>query len=147
MKRLMILTLALLITGCNGGSSGSGGVAGSSLVSGAFSDASVTNFSQTSGIAKLNKSVPSQMIELVIPSAHAGGGNISCISGEAISFQMDALGNTVNVNTTCAAITTVDLAIRVGLLESMDNSAIQRKISDAGASAQTLDFTNGGANG
>jgi hypothetical protein len=78
-----------------------------------FSDTAVTAFTQTAGVA-INK--PSLM-DKIIPSAYAIDGNIRCVEGAPVSFQLDALGNTVQVDTTCNA--GIDLSIRQGLLESL----------------------------
>ncbi len=78
-----------------------------------FSDSSVTAFTQTSGVA-INK--PS-MMDYLMNRAYAIDGNISCINGNAVSFDLTALGNNVQIETTCGD--GVELSIRQGLLESM----------------------------
>ena len=149
MKHLITTILTILITfqltGCGSDDGASGG--GSGLVTATFSDTSVTNFSQTSGVAKLQRNLPQQAIELIIPSAYAAGGSISCLSGEAISFQMDALGNTVTVDSTCTSFTAIDLAIRRGLLASMDGIAIKRTVTDASFKNGAMDFRTAGTVG
>jgi hypothetical protein len=144
MKLLVtIFTLTLFLTSCGDDSSGGG----SGIISSTFSDSAVSNFSQTAGIAHLRKSLPQKTMDFIIPSAYAGGGNISCLSGDAISFQMDALGNTIDVDTTCSSASAIELAIRRGLLASMDGIAIKRTITDASFKNGALDFRAAGANG
>lgn len=106
---LMLGISMIAITGCSGDSS----PAASTVRSQIFSDTAVTAFTQTAGVAK-NK--PS-FIDNAFNSAYAVDGNIRCVEGAPVSFQLDALGNTVQIDTTCNA--QVDLTIRQGLLQSM----------------------------
>lgn len=125
MKNLIVTLLmavsSALLTGC--GSEG-GGVVSGNKYTGVFSDSSVTSFTQTGGVALRKPSVPEKAINLIIPSAYAATGNISCFIGESVSFSADALGNTVNIDTTCS--TSIDLSIRQQLLESMESSNLTR---------------------
>lgn len=105
---LSFTTMALL--GCSGGSDSS---TASSVRAQVFSDSSVTAFSQTGGVA-FNKPT---FMDSFIGKAYAIDGNISCVEGAPVSFSLDALGNTVLVDTTCNS--KIDLSIRQSLLESM----------------------------
>lgn len=134
----LVSTIGMLtaLTGC-------GDEAGQAVkISQTFSDSAVTSFQQTSGLAKSNFEKAS---ELIVNSAYAGTGAISCMSGEAVSFQIAALGNTVNLNTSCGPL--IDLSIRRGLLQSMDGIAIKRTVSDASYKNGAMDFRAGGSNG
>ena len=136
---LGVVLLSLASCGSDGGSATD---SSTGKVTGVFSDTAVSNFQQTSGIAKTNLE---KVGELIISSAYAGTGSISCFSGETVSFSMDALGNTVNMDVVCAS--DVDYKIRRGLLKSMDGIAIKRTVSDASFKNGALDFRASGANG
>lgn len=138
LKRLAIIGLLIGMVGC--GDDSSSGTP--TKISETFTDSAVTNFQQTSGIAKSNLEKAS---ELIIPSAYAGTGSISCISGEVAGFQMDALGNTVDMAVICGS--DVDYKIRRNLLKSMDGISIKRTISDASYKNGAIDFTTSGTNG
>lgn len=135
----VLLTLASC--GSDGGSATSTTSSGDK-VTGVFSDSAVSNFQQTSGIAKTNME---KVGELIIASAYAGTGSISCFSGETVSFQMDALSNTVTMDISCAK--DIDSRIRRNLLKSMDGIAIKRTVSDASFKNGALDFRPSGSNG
>lgn len=137
-QTLLMTGILMGLTGC--GTDSTSGT--SAKISETFNDTAVTNFSQTSGIAKSNLQ---KATEFIIASAYAGTGTISCLSGESVSFQMDALGNTVNIDATCNSF--IDRSIRRGLLKSMDGISIKRTISDASYKNGALDFTAGGSNG
>ena len=139
---IMATVLAFTLVGC-GSDGGSSGAGGSSIISGIFSDASVTSFTQTGGVAKVQPGPGQKIMNFVVPTAYAVDGNISCISGDSVSFQLDALGNTVNVSTTCTSLTAMDLAIRVGLLESLDGRSIKRTVTDASYKDGALNFVGG----
>lgn len=121
-----MLLLGLILTGCGDGSTSQGG---SSTITSTFSDTAVSNFSQTSGVAKASQG--EKLINFVIPKAYAGGGDISCISGSDISFQMDALGQTVSIDTTCSSAAGIEISIRAGLLESFDGKKLEPTVSEA----------------
>ncbi len=110
MKYVMLLSSLLVLASCG---SDSGKSVSNGVRSQIFSDSAVTSFQQTGGVA-LNK--PS-LIDAVLPTAYAVSGNISCVEGAPVAFQLDALGNTIQVNTTCNS--RVDLSIRQGLLASL----------------------------
>jgi hypothetical protein len=117
MKTLIYLMILTLTVSCGG--SGSGTTSGTNTVKEAiFTDSAVTSFTQTGGVAH-NK--PSLM-DNVFPSAYAVSGNIRCVTGAPVAFSLDALGNTVQVDTTCND--NMDLNIRRGLLESMAGKRI-----------------------
>lgn len=108
----------LALFGCSGGSGSSPSTSTSEVRSQIFSDSAVTSFEQTGGVA-INK--PSLM-DKVFASAYAVSGNISCVEDAPVSFELTALGNDVQVDTTCDA--GIDLSIRQGLLESMAGKRI-----------------------
>lgn len=139
----LLIVLSFILTGCGSDDGASSG--GTSIITGTFSDSAVSNFEQTSGVAKMT--VPEKTLEFVIPTAYAGGGAVRCVSGEAISFQMDALSNTVNIDTTCGTYSNIELAIRKRLLESMDGISLKRTMTDASYKDGAIDFTSGGASG
>lgn len=116
---LGFVTLALV--GCKGGSSSEG----SSKTEYIFSDASVTRFEQTGGIAQVERGMFERVL---LPSAYAASGNVSCLRDEVVSFQADALGNTINIETTCKSSEMLDLDIRQALLESLDGHKLRRTV-------------------
>lgn len=140
LKMISIVTLTIGLVGC--GKDGGLATGSNAKVSGVFSDTAVSNFSQTSGIARTKIE---KVGDLIISSAYAGTGSISCFSGETVSFSMDALSNTINMDVTCDSH--VDRSIRRNLLKSMDGLSIKRTISDASYKNGALDFTAGGSNG
>ena len=140
LKTISMIALTIGMVGC--GKDGGVATGANSKVSGVFSDTAVTNFSQTSAIAKTKME---KVGELIISSAYAGTGTISCFSGDTVSFTMDALSKTLNMDITCDA--NVDRSIRRGLLSSMDGISIKRTISDASYKNGALDFTSGGSVG
>lgn len=125
---LCFIAFPLVLTSC-GGSSGPSSQGATSKVELSFSDTAVSNFNQLSGVAKL--SPLQQSLELILASAFAGGGNISCLTGTDISLQMDALGNTVSIDTTCTSASGIETAIRAGLLESFDGLILEPTVSEA----------------
>jgi hypothetical protein len=131
--RLFIIFSLIGLVSCGGDSSQS------NKVDVLFSDNAVSHFSQTSGIAKVQKTP----LDLIISSAIAGGGNISCITGESVGFTMDAMGNTVNINSTCSYEVGAD--IRRGLLKSMDGLKLRRTVTEASYNGNDaiLDFSGG----
>lgn len=136
MKSLLLLMIISFVFVSCGGSSGSS-TATSSVKETIFSDSAVTSFTQTGGVAH-NK--PSLM-DKVFPSAYAVSGNIRCVEGAPVAFQLDALGNTVQVDTTCNTI--MDLNIRRGLLESLANKRLLMEYaggSDSRAQGRALTF-------
>lgn len=140
-KQILLITMvALTLVGC-----GKDGTSGTGKVEFIFSDSAVSNFSQTSGIAKIEKSSPQQMMEIVIPSAYAGEGNVSCLPGESISFTMDALNNNIDVTSTCSSTSTIDKDIRVGLLKSMNGYKMRRTVTEAtyNGNDAVLNFSGG----
>jgi hypothetical protein len=140
MNTLKIVSVLGVLIGLSGCSSDKGS---SAKVSGIFSDSAVTNFQQTSGIAKLNKS--EKITNFVLPTAYAGSGNISCITGQAVTFSMDALGNSVNVSSTCSSVSAIDKEIRVNLLKSMAGVKMRRTVTEAtfNSNDAILDFSGG----
>ncbi|MFG1523475.1 hypothetical protein ABMA67_00565 [Halobacteriovorax sp. RZ-3] len=143
MRRLLkIVPMAIasvVLVSCNS----SGGAGEPVLIEQTFSDTAVTAFEQTSGIAEATTG--EEVINFVLPKAYAGGGDISCYSGERVSFQIDALGNTVQVDSTCSE--NIDVDIRRGLLSSLDGLAFYRSITDSSNRFGAIDFTSGGVNG
>ena len=108
---LSLMVISLVVTSCSGSNpatSQSGAVRSS-----VFSDTAVTSFEQTGGVAS-NKT---NLLDKVLNTANAIDGNIRCVEGAPVSFELDALGNTVQIDTTCNS--KMDLSIRQGLLESM----------------------------
>lgn len=136
-KQILLITMvALTLVGC--GKDGTG--TGNGKITAIFSDSAVTSFSQTSGLAKVDNSV----INTIIPSAYAVDGNISCLSGEAVTFEVAALGTALfDINTTCTNVSAMDTAIRVGLLGSMNSLKMRRTVSEAGynTTSAILDFS------
>lgn len=133
MKRLTFFIamsfFLLVVVGCSGGSpaglnsdpSSSGTPSGASDVhvrDSIFSDSAVTSFQQVGGVV-INR--PS-LIEKLFSSAYAISGNIRCVEDAPVAFELDALGNTVQVDTICNS--NMDLNIRRKLLESMAGKRI-----------------------
>lgn len=143
MNMVILALVTTMVVGC--GADGKG-ASGSSKISKTFSDSSVTSFTQTSGIAKTNQE---KLMNLIISSAYAATGSISCLSGESVSFDVDttigSTSNTTTVNTTCSE--NIDLDIRRGLLEGLDQMAIYRTATDASYKKGLLNFKNTGAVG
>lgn len=127
MRSIFLTTFLFILYSC-GSDDSSGG--GNTNYTGTFSDTAITNFTQTSGIAKTN---PNKALELLIPTSYAATGNISCIIGESVSFSIDttigSVSNTTDVDTTCS--NSIDLSIRRGLLESLKDLALYRTVTDA----------------
>ena len=127
MKKLLLLITTVILTACGGSDGGgsSGAATGcQGCLTGTFTDASVTGFSQTSNIAK-NEIPGKKILNFFIAEAYAAGGDgeISCFTGDPVDFTMTALGTeTVNVTTTCDTVSNIVLAVRVALVESMNTS-------------------------
>lgn len=142
MKIAYLIALSVAFVGCRGGSS-SGGDSKTEFV---FSDSSVTRFEQTGGIAKIQ---PSFFEKALFSKAYAASGNVSCLGSEAVSFQADALGNTVDIETTCKSSEMLELEIRQHLLESLDGHKLRRTMFGlnaqpcGGSSPCLIDFTGG----
>jgi hypothetical protein len=83
-----------------------------------FSDNAVTSFQQVGGVV-INRPF---LIDKLFSSAYAISGNIRCVEDAPVSFELDALGNTVQVDTYCNS--NMDLNIRRKLLESMAGKRI-----------------------
>lgn len=83
-----------------------------------FSDSAVTSFQQVGGVVMNSPS----LIDQVFSSAFAVSGNIRCVEAAPVAFELDALGNTVQVETNCDS--NMDLNIRRKLLESMAGKRI-----------------------
>jgi hypothetical protein len=112
MKSLLLSVMALALVSCGGGTSGPTTTT-SNVKSAIFSDTAVTSFQQTGGVAHNSPS----LMDKVFASAYAVDGNIRCVEGAPVAFELDAFSNTVQINTTCNS--DIDLNIRRGLLESM----------------------------
>lgn len=129
MKKLLLFVTVIGLTSC-----GSDSDSGQSKFTGTFSDSSVSSFSQTSGIAKTISP-----IEIIVPTAYAASGDISCLRGESVSFEAVALGETIDINTTCSDA--LDLAIRRKLLEAFISKSMHVEMHEHGnANAQTITF-------
>lgn len=140
--KTFILTMAIAITACKGGSGGGGGDSSSGIVDTSFSDVTVSNFQQLTGVAQLKP----KWHEYLISPAYAGGGDIRCVSGESISISMDVvLGadtNNLLIDSTCGSSVVLD--IRRKMLESLDGHKLMRELSGAGEGIDyVLDFTSG----
>lgn len=142
MKITYLIALAVTFIGCGGGS-GSGSSSKTEFV---FSDSSVTRFEQTGGVAQVKLNVFEQFI---LSTAYAAAGNVSCLKSEPVSFQADALGNTVDIETTCKSSELLELDIRQALLESLDGHKLRRTMFGlnaqpcGGSSPCLIDFTGG----
>jgi hypothetical protein len=140
--RVLLVVFSMLLMSCGKDGDSSSTPSKTEYI---FTDSAVTAFSQTGGVAK----VPMNPLGFIMSSAYAVSGNVSCIGGEAVSFQMDALGSTVNLATTCNTSSMLDLEIRQALLESLDGHKLRRTIfgMDAqpcgGAAPCLIDFTGG----
>lgn len=121
MKNTFLLTLTIALVSC-----GSDGDSASNRYTAAFTDSAVSSFVQSSGVAKTEKPLQEQAIEIVMPSAYAASGNISCILNESVSFDIDLVSpfTDVDVSTTCSSSIIID--IRRALLASMENKRIIR---------------------
>ncbi len=86
-----------------------------------------------------------KVLNFVLPTAYAGSGNISCISGEQVGFSMTALGSNVDVASTCSSVSAIDKDIRVNLLKSMGGKMMRRTVTEAiyNSSDVFLDFSDG----
>lgn len=113
---LILIASILSLVSCSGDGSSSSLTASSRDE--IFSDSAVTSFQQTAGVVFTKPSLMDQ----ILGSAYAVSGNIKCIEGSSVSFELDALGSTVHVDTKCNSI--MDLNIRRGLLESLAGKRI-----------------------
>ena len=139
-KEFIFGIMALGIVACKGGNSGGSSGSNSIKINASFSDLTVSNFQQTSGVAIS----PIKWTEFLISSAYAGGGDINCMSGENVSFSMDiTLGGTLSnlaITTQCGS--DVDLSIRRKMLASLEGHLMILEMSgqgDVGSNFQ-LDF-------
>jgi len=107
--------------------------------SGVFTDSAVTAFSQTGGLALKKKSTGEQLMNIVIPSAYAASGNISCIEGTAAQFDATALGDSITFSVTCG--TSMDLGIRQELMETLKNHTFLVEYGDGNAAVRQANVT------
>lgn len=123
---IFAIITTILLTSC--GSDSAGG--GSGIVSGTFTDSTVSSFTQTSNVAK-NKI--EHLGEIIIPSAYAASGAIKCATGATVDFSLIGLGGTnIDVTTECDNISNVDLKIRASLLGSLINKKMFREVTEQG---------------
>jgi hypothetical protein len=139
MKKILTATMLISLTACNGGGGGGSGV---EVVETSFSDSTVSNFQQVSGIAK----APLKWHDLLVPSAYAGGGDIRCNSGETVSLSMNvtlgADSKVLQFEPSCSSQIVVQ--IRRKLLESLEGHKLIREVSSADVGPDyNLDFTSG----
>lgn len=111
-KSLLLAFIILAFAGCKGDKSSSDELKGA-LREDTFSDSAVTYFDQVSGLAQNRKSPLSYLLN----TAYAIDGNIRCFTGSSVSFELEALGESVLINTKCNS--EMDLKIRQGLLQSL----------------------------
>lgn len=150
MKYLIIPILGCLMVSCNQSGGGGGSTASSSdgkTISKTISDSTLTSFTQTSGVAKYKPS----FLDKIISNAYAIDGNIRCIKGDPVSFDMDiqigADTEDLQVDTTCGA--DVELAIRRKMLTALDGHIMMLELAGNGdvGSKYTLDFKNNAGQG
>lgn len=132
----MVASLTLLLISCGDSGGGTSSQGDSTLYSGVFNDNAVTSFSQNGGVASR---MPKKAMEFIIPSVYAASGTISCLIGEDTSFQAVALGETVDIDTSCS--TTIDLSIRRELLKAFVSKTMRVEMHEHGnANAQDISF-------
>jgi hypothetical protein len=157
MKRLIFFVTVsfslMLMVSCSGGlpAGASSDLSSSGSSSGAsdihvrdsiFSDSAVTSFLQVGGVV-INR--PS-LIGKLFSSAYAISGNIRCVEDAPVAFELDALGNTVQVDTNCNS--NMDLNIRRKLLESMAGKRILMEYGgghDTRSEGRVITFNNIGS--
>lgn len=138
MKVISILSLCILVS-CNGGGSGSESSA-PSKVSKTINDTSLVHFQQISGIAKNKQNI----FDYIVSKAYAATGNISCYSGEDVSFDMDikvgSLTENLQVNAKCGE--DIELKVRQGMVKVLSGNAMTREKSAGNTGyGYWLDFT------
>lgn len=129
-KMMILLTAAVTLVGCGS----DGGAGGSASVNGVFNDTAVDSFNYTTGGVALRtlKKGSKNIINFALPTAMAAvNKSYSCISGEQVKFEMDALGKDVDVTTTCSSSTQIETDIRAGLLTALDNNRLRATKSEA----------------
>lgn len=139
-KVLCVIIMACLMSCSKGG--GSPEVTASKIkISKTFSDSTVTNFTQTGGVASVDK----RWFEYIIERAYAGTGDISCFDGQSITVDMDiTLGSTTSpliVDSTCGS--DVELDIRRKMLSALDGHKMILEVAGQGSVGVNfiLDFT------
>jgi hypothetical protein len=125
LSSIFSLAVILLLTASCGSdsSSAAGGASCTDCITGSFSDSAVTDFEQTSNIAK-SDSATKKIMNFVLSEAYAAtNGQIRCLENDSVDFRMTALGTeTVNVSTSCTTLEEITLGIRIALVESMKTS-------------------------
>ena len=126
MKRIILLSSMLILTSCGEDKAASGGPAKTS-----FNDSIITDFQQTSNVAQSKNNFLPTMFLL---SAYAAAGYpIACTQGSPVEFKLTGLQSAqVDVSTTCSTAASIDLGIRVKLLETLVNKKMIREISEQG---------------
>ena len=76
-----------------------------------FQDDAVDKFTQRSGIAYNSGSILNHITEAIIAKAHAAAdGEISCMSGDQVTFDVDIFGDTsLSITTTCGRAIEADI--------------------------------------
>lgn len=104
-KRLAILGGMIFLASCGSDSSNSDPV----HIKMEFQDDAVSSFIQRSGIA-YNRSILDNISETFIAQAHATtNGEISCMSGDQVTFDVEVLGKPLEINTTCGRSIEADI--------------------------------------
>lgn len=141
MKVLVLMSLCILVS-CNGGfgSKKPEITPAPYRVIKSISDSTLVSFTQMSGVAKSNMN----LMDLIIARAYAATGNISCYSGEDVSFDMDIQlgGSTQNllVDATCGD--DIELKVRQSMLTALGSHILVREKSQAPVgSGYWLDFS------
>ena len=140
MKGLFLICMLTLVS-CMGGSGGSSG--GSSVpikVEESISDSTLIVFTQTSGVA----SSGFKWMDMFIARAYAATGNISCYTGQDVSFDMDlqigASVESLQVDATCGS--DIELKVRQSMLAALDGHILVREKSYNGTGVgYWLDFS------
>lgn len=141
MKSMLFVAMLLCLVSCFGGGSGGSSSSGPSVRSVTFTDSTVTNFTQTQGVASLEK----RWYQYVIEYAYADSGSIRCLDGNPVEFDMDiTLGGVtspLNVEAECGS--DVELQIRREMLAALDNHKMILEVAGSGSVGPdyTLDFT------
>jgi len=141
MRSLLLISFLFCLVSCMGGSGGgSSSSSSSSKIVTSISDSTLVSFQQTSGVAKTGIN----WMDLVIARAYAAVGDISCFSGQNVSFDMDIqIGPSVeNIQVDAVCGDDIELRIRRGMLQALDGHILVRERGQAPTgSGYWLDFS------
>ncbi len=129
---MALISTTFLLMGCSGG----GGGGGASLVSFQLEDESIDNGTfvyERNGVVVSQTSFLKNLSSFFISTAFAAvDETITCTPPEPVSFDMDILGTSVSIDTTCAS--DLQAQLRAGMLKSMATKTII--VAYAGGSTQ-----------